>query len=271
MAKIISVIVVWLSILIIPWGSSFAHEAWLQPTEYKVQKDGVVKVDVMAGEDFAGHRLSYNPVRFSRLQFSLEGVTGELTGRLGDLPAVQFAPGGEGLHTIVYQTTGSEITYKSAEQFETFAIKEGVDWVLDSHRQRNLPRDGFKETFYRYCKTLVGVGHSRGADQSMDMPYELVALQNPVTGSLEQLTLQLLWQGSAEPGLLSVYRKSADDRVTLDTFSINENGQVTIPLMDNSRYLLNAVKMRAIEAASEEQPVWESHWASLTFATTNNL
>ncbi len=260
----------WLAVMIIPCGKTLAHEAWLQPAEYFVSFDDQVKIDAMSGENFAGYRLAYNPVRFSRLEIGHEGVTKEFSGRLGDLPAVQFKPETEGLHIVVYQTTGSNITYQSREQFETFAKKEGVEWILKAHQERKLAPAGFKEAFYRYCKTLVGVGHSAGADQYMNMPYELIALKNPASAQLDQLPLQLRWRGKGEPGFLSVYQRVRGGEVNLETFLIDKAGRVTIPLNPASEYLLNVVKMQAIELVDEGQPVWESHWASLTFSTAGD-
>ncbi len=253
--------------LIIPVSAVNAHESWLQPVDYQIPLNAVAKLDVVTGQNFSGHRLSFNPARFERLEFDHGTGARNILGRLGDLPAIQFVPRKEGLYSIVYQSSGSEIQYESAEQFREFAEKEGVEWVLEVHRERGLPAFGFSETFIRYSKALVGVGHSKGQDRVAGMPFELVALQNPMHLQTDLLTLRLTWRGEVESGLLSVYKKSTDQNVTLRTYEIASNGEVTIRLQPNSQYLLNAVKMEIIEADKANQPVWRSHWASLTFST----
>jgi len=257
------------ALLIIPVGAADAHEAWLQPVHYQVSQDSTVELDVMAGENFKGHSLSFNPVRFSRLQRDNGTGAQDISGRLGDLPAIQFPPTGAGLYSIVYQTRGSEITYNSVEKFREFAEKEGVDWVIQQHKKRNLPDAGFSELFFRYCKALVGVGHSAGNDRYFGMPFELVALDNPFSAT-DMLTLQLLWDGQPAAGLLSVYAKTPGTAVDLNTYSIDTRGEIRIPLKANTAYLLNVVRMEPMVAKEPGQPVWKSHWASLTFATSGS-
>jgi len=258
---------VYLVMIILPVSVVNAHESWLQPVDYQLPLHTVAKLDVVTGQNFSGHRLSFNPARFARLQSGDEVEIKNISGRLGDLPAVQFQPSNEGLYSIVYQTNGSEIHYDSAEKFRQFAEKEGVEWIIEEHKKRDLPASDFSETFIRYSKTLVAVGHGRGRDRVMGMPFELVALQNPMHPETDQLTLRLVWKGKAESGLLSVYEKTMDREVTLQTFQIAENGEVKIRLQPNRQYLLNTVKMEAVLNSQEDQPVWRSHWASLTFST----
>jgi len=253
--------------LIIPAATVNAHESWLQPVDYQLPVDTMAKLDVVTGQSFSGHRLSFNPARFTRLQVNDEFGVKDIAGRLGDLPAVQFEPLKEGLYSVVYQTRGSEIQYESAEQFRQFAEKEGVEWILAQHKARGLPASDFSETFIRYSKALIAVGHGRGQDRVMGMPFELVALENPMRLKTNELALKLIWNGKAVSGLLSVYEKPTNREVVLQTYQIAANGEVRIELLPNRQYLLNVVKMEAIDPSKEDGSVWRSHWASLTFST----
>ena len=116
------------------------------------------------------------------------------------------------------------------------------------------------------------------------MPLELVALQNPFVEGLSAIEVQLLWQGGPVPNrqVTIFHRPLAGDgastaeageeaagsevmsKVTRSLVTTDVEGRASIPLAGDGFYLLNAVQMK--QAEGEEGVVWDSHWATLTFA-----
>ena len=226
-----------------------------------------VSIDIMAGEMFKGHSLSYNPVRFSRLQLAVRDRVIDIKGRLGDLPAIRITPRTGGLHTILYQSTGSEIEYNTPQKFTDFAEQEGLGWLDEAHQRRGLPSSGFTETFYRYCKSLLDVGTGGGKDQARGLLAELITLENPYTFEGSHLPVKLLWRGEPAVGTqVSIFHRSTDGAAIRSIAITDRFGVARIPLVDAGSYLLSAVLVEPGESNDPVDPVWVSHWASLTFA-----
>ncbi len=49
-------------------------------------------------------------------------------------------------------------------------------------------------------------------------------------------------------------------------YRTDADGRVTLPVQAGHAYLADAVILRPLDPEAEKDPVWESIWASLTFA-----
>jgi hypothetical protein len=58
--------------------------------------------------------------------------------------------------------------------------------------------------------------------------------------------------------------EAAAGEVTRSLVTTDAEGRAAIPLNEDGFFLLNAVQMKPTNGAEGE--VWESHWATLTFA-----
>lgn len=71
---------------------TLAHEFWIEPIEFQVQKDQKLEADLKNGEFFKGSRQSF----FANRNTSFQAVLGEnvtpISGRMGDRPAIQLPP-----------------------------------------------------------------------------------------------------------------------------------------------------------------------------------
>ncbi len=214
---------------------------------------------------FSGSTQLYIKDKFKRFESIHQGKERKVKGRLGDLPAIKHTLRKKGLHTLVYQSTGSIISYPNWEKFQSFTTNEGVEWAQQAHLDRGLPKEDFKESFVRYAKSLVTWKGNQGSDSVTDMPFEIVALNNPYLDHVSTLKVKVLWQGQPyEDGQLTIFKKAKDIATERSILLLDERGTAEVPLTQGFSYLLNSVLMEPIDGG-KNTPVWRSHWASMTF------
>ena len=101
--------------------------------------------------------------------------------------------------TGVYVSKKSTITYKSVDKFADFATEKGENWAIETHIDSKFPEANFREDYYRFSKILIGIGNAEGADQSMGLKHELIALNNPyIVSPSDEFSVQLLFNGQSQ-------------------------------------------------------------------------
>ncbi len=246
-----------------------AHEFWIEPTHFEISTTEKLVANLNVGQHFKGNPQSFIPDKFVELSITDSRGNRAVSGRLGELPAVNVPVQRAGLHILTYQSRPQSAVYEDFAKFERFATKEGNAWVLDEHKRRGLSRRNVTEAYTRYAKALVQVGDAAGADRIMGMPLELVLETNPYADSTgEDVAVTLLWQGKGlASAQISVFRKYGGCDATRSTVATDDNGRALVPRSDGGRFLLNAVHVieptpRTLE---DINAVWESLWASTTF------
>ncbi|NSX55127.1 DUF4198 domain-containing protein [Parasulfitobacter algicola] len=247
-----------------------AHEFWLDSTEFQVQNGTEVSLSIRNGELFDGSDLVYSPRRFALFDRWHQGIKHDVAGRLGDRPAVSPRVLPSGLHIFSYQSTVSTLTYQEWEKFLQFAKHKDFSNITARHQARNLPDTDFKELYTRFCKALVAVGDGAGADQKTGLETEFIALANPYVDPMDQgLPLQLLYQDAPRPNVqVELFERTPQGDVNVTLHRTDKTGRVTIPVKAGHDYLVDAVVLRipSDAIAAEKDAVWETLWASLTFA-----
>ncbi len=247
-----------------------AHEFWIEPLAYQIPADGKLEADLVNGEEFAGVKLSYLPQRFENFALFAGENTARVQGRPGDIPALNQDPMTEGLHIVAYQARDSTLDYPNWEKFQKFVDHKDFGDVLSRHEARGLPLEGFEEVYSRYSKTLIGVGNSAGTDRRVGFETEIVALTNPYTDDLsEGFRVQLHYRNDLRTDAqVEVFRKNAEDNVTIDIYRTDDQGIATFPVEPGHAYMVDAVVLREPGAAVAEKTaaVWQTLWANLTFA-----
>jgi len=226
---------------------ALAHEFWIEPTNYRVEQNAGIEAFLRNGERFSGSSISYlegNTIRFDLLSEDREDP---VVARLGDNPALQMRTVQDGLNVVVHQRKVSVISYPNWEKFQRFAEHKDFDDILLRHRARSLPEKKFSEAYSRYSRSLVAVGDGAGSDRQAGLEVELVAQQNPYTDDV----------GRGLSGKVEVTLPRTDDR-----------GLVTLPVKPSHSYLVDMVVLRepSEALATTKKVVWETLWASLTFA-----
>jgi len=246
---------------------ALSHEFWIEPQKYQVESGAPVIADLRNGQNFSGA----NQVFFARRTQRFDVTQGDLTtayqGRMGDLPAFQLSQAEPGLLIITHETAPQTITYETWEQFQTFVDHKGFVDIPKQHQARRLPSQGFAESYTRYAKTLIAVENGEGSDHFQGMETEFVALANPYTDDLSLgMSVRLYYQdtprGSAQ---IEIFERGPNGKVSVFLQKTDSQGLVQVPVKPGHTYLLDAVVLRP--APQSGDPVWESLWAALTFAT----
>ncbi len=245
----------------------FAHEFWLEPINFKITLNERLRVHEKVGQDFKGNKYAYLASSYKSLDITLGKNTRAIKSRLGDLPAVNERVEEEGLAVISAETTPSTVTYETWGKFSNFINNKKLEWVFDAHKKRNLPEKNFDESYRRYGKSLVKVGHGKGNDRALGLLFEWVLITNPYTTEKGKIKAQLLWQGKPHANAyISIFNRLGDELIK-SYLTTDNQGIVEIPRAKGGKFLINAVQMlEATEQMTKETgAVWDSRWASITY------
>ena len=197
--------------------------------------------------------------------------TAPITGRMGDRPAIQLpAPMQDGLMILAHEAAPSTLTYTEWPKFMKFVEHKDFTQAETIHADRGWAKEGFKEVYTRHSKSLVAVGGGEGSDRELGLVTEFVALENPYAADFDgTIDVALLYNGAPRADAqIEVYERDAQDAVTVTITRTDEAGRAAIPLVAGMEYMLDAVVLRPVEGATDVEagPVWETLWASMTFA-----
>ena len=247
-----------------------SHEFWIDPTDFTVAPGAIVTGALRVGEAYEGNGMAFLPPRFRRFDFAINGKTGEVPGRIGDTPALRMSAPEAGLLVLAYVSKDSKIVWDEWEKFVSFVEHKDAEWVLEAHRARGLDEVDASEAYSRYAKSLIAIGYPEGSDRVMGLETEIVALENPYIGEIEDgVDVQVLYQGRPRANeQVEVYEKAQDRSVNVFTVQTDAEGRATIPVKRGYRYMLDSVVLRepSAELAETMGVEWESLWANLTFA-----
>lgn len=246
-------------------GYATAHEFWIEADAYQVAPGENIVANLKNGQEFVGTTLSYFDRNFSRFDV-IHGDTGRnVQGRMGDRPALDQPAPGDGLVTIVHETTPSLVNYKEWTKFQAFADHKDFPDMAARHAANGFPPPPFKERYTRHAKALIGVGDGAGADRALGLKTEFVALTNPYESNFNgQMRVQVLYLGKPRPAAqVEVFDRAPSGDVTVTLHRTNESGIATIPVTPAHDYLFDAVVIAPI--ADDDTAVWDTFWAALTF------
>ena len=249
-------------------NTAAAHEFWLEPLQFKVDKGANIEAHIKVGQGLNGETYAFYPANFDRFDLTANGTTDTLRYRFAQKPAVDQPTSENGLHVLTYQSRPSRLRYEKREKFEGFLNAEGLDWVLEAHEKRGLPALDFTELFKRFAKSLVKVGDGNGEDSRMGMAFEWVVLTNPYTDpSLKTVTAQLFYEGKPFAGsMVNVFIKR-DGKIEQVKLKTDDDGKVDVSVVKGGLFLINAVHMIIPDDSigGTEKIAWMSLWASTTF------
>ncbi len=247
-------------------GHAAAHEFWIEPLDFTIAADRPLVAELRVGEHMRGQTFPYLPPRFARFDVLAGDEAFPMPGRIGDSPAVNVSDLPDGLLSLVYVSTPSELTYDDADVYARFIEEEGLGHVAERNVERGLDPVGLTESFSRYAKSLVAVGEGAGADRVAGLKVEIVAELNPYRDDLSAgLPLRALLDGDPFEGVrLRVLQRLPNGEVTEDRYRTDAAGRASVVIARGATVLANVVWME--EPPHDGAADWHSHWASLTFA-----
>jgi len=247
-----------------------AHEFWIEPLAYQVDADGNVAGHLVNGETFEGVTYSYLPRRFTRFDLAIGGGIAPVEGRLGDKPALNVAAPAEGVAVVAYASEVEVVRYTEFAAFLRFAAHKDLGDMESRHRAAGHPETGFGEAYSRFAKTLVAVGTGAGSDLRLGLETEIVALANPYTEDVSAgLPVQVFYADAPRAmAQVELFEKAPDGSVEVTLHRTDAEGVAVLPVRAGHSYLVDAVLLRdpAPDLAEARDVVWETLWASLTFA-----
>lgn len=247
-----------------------AHEFWLAPQNYQPETGSTLQVHLRNGQDFKGIEIGYFDDRIEMFDWFQNQTRSPVIARAGDFPAMTMQVDQDGLMVLAYETSHSTLQYRHLEKFLKFAAHKDFADAEARHKLRDLPEGRFSEIYTRFCKSLIGVGDGAGQDIETGMETEFVALNNPYTDDLaDGFKVQLLYQGAPRiMAQVEVFERAPDGAVKISYLRTDKQGYAMIPVKSQHIYLLDAVVLRDPDEtiAAENNVVWETLWASMTFA-----
>jgi hypothetical protein len=257
-------------LLVLLSQTAAAHEFWIEPLEYVTEPGGRLVAHLVNGDSFEGTKIPYWRGGFHEFRVIQGSRLRGVPGKNGAMPALNMPAPGEGLNVVVYQSKVSQVTYETLAEFVEFAEQKDFPDVEARHRQMGYPEEDFTEAYTRYAKSLFAVGGGAGADRHEGLEAEIVALTNPYTDDLSDgMRVQVFFQDAPRGNaLVEVFEKSAEGEVEITRHRTDASGIATVPVKRAHRYLFDAVVLRvpAPDLAGKADAVWETLWASLTFA-----
>lgn len=277
-------------------GLAGAHDFWIAPTAFQVERDEVVAFDLRIGhpgdyESFsrqadhierffavdAGHAETHEEpcADEARARGTTEhpSVEIDVVGREGATPAGLARFTAAGLQRVAYVSKPSHIELEPAT-FESYLRDEGLEWVIDERERLGESALPGRELFSRKAITAVCVGECESHyGDPLDLDLELVAARNPAAVPVgESLELRLLRDGEPLADRLVTLQPldESSERSTVRART-DDDGVVAFEIPRHGAWLVATVDMQRAPAEvreREERPAdWISRWATLTFAT----
>ena len=242
--------------------SALAHEFWIEPRAYTFESKSTIEADLFVGSEFVGQDYIFIPKGYSSARFSRNGVETALEFTGQDNPSLSLQSGENGLHAIVLVSNASTLKHDTLADFREFAetVGRGAEVFGTS------PDQPIREAYFRYAKTLVGVGDKKGQDHAYGAVYEWVALDNPYVTLEGPLRFQLLLNGEANANQpVQVFARDAASGAETEPLHMATDADGILALPDDIRgeIMINSVKLLPVK---HENFDWVSYWASLTFA-----
>ncbi|PVH29307.1 DUF4198 domain-containing protein [Pararhodobacter oceanensis] len=255
-------------VLLLSAFPTVGHELWIEPRSFSIAIDAPLIADIRVGQEFSGATLSFIPRNFTRFEIASGATIQPVEGQLGAKPAVSTEPLDDGLAIVLYETTGSYLTYDDLPQFERFAAHKDFDDAIERHLARGLPEADFTEVYTRHVKSLIAVGDGAGEDRAFGLRTEFVALANPYTDDLSAgLPMLLLFDGAPRPDAqVELFDRAPTGAVTVTLHRTDAEGHVLLPVTAGHTYMADAVELLEHDPEAPRNAVWQTLWASLTFA-----
>ena len=249
-----------------------AHEFWIMPQQWHAKSGQDLSIFLKVGERFKGLSEFYLPQDIQQFDHISPYDITPIKGRLGDMPPGKITPNENGIHLIRHETKDKLIIYKTLEKFKSFAAKKGYANAAQQHLERQLPDVYFNEIYRRYAKSIFTVGSCQGGDRRLGMAVEIIALTKPCAGA-GAMVLQFErddqpWAGAYVTVMAKPLEGGAEE-VMETHHKTGADGQLRITTEAGMAYLIDAVSLDAIDQTVHPSgAVWQTRWASLTFATS---
>lgn len=254
--------------------AAWAHDFWLVPTAFALAPGATLEVHGRTSSDFP---TSESAVAVDRVaEAALVGATTRAPIRdlstSGTSLVLRHRPAAPGQY-LVAVTLRPRSVRESAAGFRRYLELEGAPEAAARYAREGLlpTRDSVTRRYAKYAKTLVQVGRGGAVAfaRAVGHPLEFVPVRDPAAlRAGDTLHLRLLYAGRplggvhVRAGAAPRAGEAAGDEQVL---TVGADGLLAVPIRRDGMW--NVRTIHVVPAAAGSGADWDTHWASLVFAT----
>lgn len=266
----------WLSIICLILAGAIwqGHEAWLQPTAYRLLPSDTLHLELLVGEGFRGETRAFEASK--TVHFKAKGIRSVGAPRTEALqapetPAQRFSlplVGWQGTLCVFSQSTNSFIEL-AAEDFREYLLHDGLEHMDSLRTAQGVADRPARELYARYRKTLVRVGAGAPLAEAIARPlapdgYEVVPLDDPYAHRAgDALRFAIYFKGKPQPNAMVQFWHRSGETLTKAQLRTDAQGVTSHRFELPGVWMVSSVWMIALADATEAD--YQSYWASLTF------
>jgi uncharacterized GH25 family protein len=244
-----------------------AHQFWIEASAYLVEAPGLLRAQVLNGEEFRGDPLARREEHIARYAaIGPNGTELPMLGRAGHPHSIARATQ-PGLHRIVYQSVENHLTLPPRD-FDAYLLEEGLGRIIGQRYELGESDAPAREVYVRCAKALVVAAEADGsAPQSSDSPSGLpmeIVLQGPARPEVGVPASAVLMRDGRPVGAgLRIVAMQAGNRPERHELFTDSDGRVAWTPRSPGRWLLAGIEMERLEGRADAD--WRSFWVSVTF------
>jgi uncharacterized GH25 family protein len=261
--------------MLLCWASrsAFAHDFWLQPTQYWTDPGAVTSLTLQVGHGPDRQRSPIPTSRISRFEMNAPaGTILDLHARLrlgGVLDDADFLVQGPGTYVLVLQTDDRAQTHLPAVRFNDYLKAEGLTPALEQRaRLKRADADG-SERYSRSAKAILQVGPPAAGSQDrlarpLGLLLEIVPEASPyAVPRSSSLPVRVLYAGRPLLGALVKLTDLKNDASPLEVQLTDKDGRAVFSMPSTGLWLLNVIWTKALPRSEDTD--FETVFSSLSF------
>jgi uncharacterized GH25 family protein len=253
-------------------ASASAHDLWMQPDSFSLQRPGNARVSILVGHGQDRENWGIRSDRIILLRHV--GPNGQATNLMpllrpnSALPALDLSLSQTGTHLIAMQSNHSQSELPGA-RFTEFLKEEGLTPAL-LHRQRTgaSGKPG-REVYSRRAKTLVQVGkvdtkQASPSTKRLGFSLEIVPERDPYRmAPSEDLPVRVFYEGRPLAGALVKLTNLDADAKPVSMKRTDGAGRARFAIPRKGKWLLNVVWIKQVTNVPNAD--YQTTFSSLTF------
>ncbi|MGE4242839.1 DUF4198 domain-containing protein [Ramlibacter sp.] len=244
-----------------------AHEFWMLPSSFQLQRPGRVPVSLWVGEQFEGERVGIHAGLVASLRRHDAAGAVDLAAAVPDHAVADWPVivRRAGTSLIALDTHPSSIELP-ADTFHAYLREEGLEFIVEARKKAGTAAKPARERYRRNLKALVRLGNQRDAVamQRIGQKLEIVPLADPqrlpADGKVE---MQVLFDGAPLPAALVKLWHRRDGQLLTIRARTRADGRVTATLPWTGVWMASVVHM--VAAPDTQDFDWDSYWGNLMF------
>lgn len=251
---------------------SWAHDFWLQPSNFRVAPGQSASISMQVGHGQARQRWAVSNDRVLMLRRTGPDGAADLKGALrqtggADLALPFLTPG---VHVLSMASSHAQ-SELPAIRFNDYLKEEGLTPALRQRDAQRKTRSPGREIYSRRAKSLVLVGTPSAADDAkvtrpLGLTLEIVPDRNPyMLKPGEGLPVRVFYEGRPLSGASVKLTNLDSDMKPLATLKTDAAGRAVFAVPRSGRWLLNVVWTRPI--TGDPRGDFDTTFSSLTFGS----